>query len=260
MSGANAMSPKAKGYIAGTVLVGLALLLLGIYQWQSSGTPRLLAFLTLAVLSSTFKMRLPRMKGTMSLSFLFILVGIMDLSLSETLLLACVSALVQTLWKPKSKPKFERITFNTATLVLSAGFGKATTHAVLSLAHTHSLIVLLGLAAFAFLLSNTALVAAVISLAEEKSFGKQWSHCFYWSFPFFLVGTTGAGLISAIGRSENWAVASLVLPLMYLTQLWYRTHIATLGRERVLVSPTHAHPGNHAGAPESPVASAISNR
>lgn len=230
------MNAAAKLYITTIVLLGLAALVLGIYPWQSSGTMRFLVFLFFAVLSSTFKIRLPRMQGTMSLSFLFILVGILDFSFCETLLVACATSLVQTLWKPKSRPKFERIAFNIAAMVLSAGFARAITQLTSRLLHIHSLIVLLGLATFVFLLSNTALIAAVISLAEDKRFPKQWSHCFYWSFPFFLIGATGAGLISATVRAETWFTSLLLLPLLYLSQLWYRAHMMNAAQEKIPVA------------------------
>src|SRR6266567_317947 len=92
------MTTKAKLYISWIAAVGLIVLVAGLSHWQSTGLPRLLAFLFLAMVLSTQKIRLPGMKGTMSLSFPFILVGIADFGFGETLLLGCTVAFVQTLW------------------------------------------------------------------------------------------------------------------------------------------------------------------
>src|SRR6266566_4813415 len=81
------MTTKAKLYISWIAAVGLIVLVAGLSHWQSTGLPRLLAFLFLAMVLSTQKIRLPGMKGTMSLSFPFILVGIADFGFGETLLL-----------------------------------------------------------------------------------------------------------------------------------------------------------------------------
>src|SRR5256885_16752298 len=86
------MTTKAKLYISWIAAVGLIVLVAGLSHWQSTGLPRLLAFLFLAMVLSTQKIRLPGMKGTMSLSFPFILVGIADFGLGETLLLGCTAA------------------------------------------------------------------------------------------------------------------------------------------------------------------------
>ncbi len=224
------MTTKARLYIAWIAAAGLTVLAVGVSRWQFSDLQRFLAFLLLAIIASTLKIHLPSMRGTMSLSFLFILIGIADFSLAETLLLGCTAGFVQSLWKPKQPPKGEQVVFNMATLVLSAGMADWVSHLVLSLAHMNSLVLLIALATFVFLLLNTGLVAVVISLAEEKPLRSEWIHCFYWSFPYFLVGAVAAGLVSATSRSGGWVAALLVLPLMYLSHFWYQIHLENVAQ------------------------------
>jgi hypothetical protein len=59
--------------------------------------------------------------------------------------------------------------------------------------HLNSLVLLLAFASLIYPLLNTGLVAGVISLTEDKAFQKEWLHCFYWAFPYFLVGAVAAG-------------------------------------------------------------------
>ena len=69
-------------------------------------------YLLLACVGSALKIKLPRIQGTMSISFLFILVGVTELTFVETVLLGCAAALVQCLWKPRKRPAL-MITFST---------------------------------------------------------------------------------------------------------------------------------------------------
>jgi hypothetical protein len=202
-------SLKATLYISWVAAVGLTVFPTGIVSWQSTGLWRFVAFLFLAQLVSTQKISLPGMQGTMSPSFLFMLIGITDFSFSETLVLGCTAAFVQTIWKAKTTPRPEQVIFNISTLVLCARFSGWMSHKILSLTHISSPFVLLAIAAFLFLVLNTALVSGVVSLTEQKPLQKEWLRCFYWSFPYFFAGALAAASVSALscfggGRAGSW--------------------------------------------------------
>jgi hypothetical protein len=233
--GAQTMLSPSRIYIGFVAVAGSVVMALGLYRSQWSGAWRFLAFLAVAVVFSTQKIRLPKMKGTMSLSYLFILIGIADFSFAETLLLGCAAAAVQSLWRPKTTPMAKQVVFNIATLVLCAGCADWTSHKLLALTHTSSIILLLGSACFLFLVTNTGLVAGVIALTEQRHFASEWLHCFYWSFPYFLVGTVASGLVSATSHTSGWTSALLVLPLMYLCHFWYQIHVNNVARRQSVV-------------------------
>src|SRR5882757_3375054 len=65
---------------------------------------RFFQFLVLAILASTFKIRLPGMNGNISLNFVIFLIGIRSLTLTETVLMASIATVVQAFWRPKSRP------------------------------------------------------------------------------------------------------------------------------------------------------------
>ena len=80
------------------IALGSAALLGGLTRWQCHDPLRFAAFLITAALASTLKVRMPGVTGTMSVSALFVLVGIVNLSLSETLVVGAVSLIVLTTW------------------------------------------------------------------------------------------------------------------------------------------------------------------
>jgi membrane protein YdbS with pleckstrin-like domain len=49
-----------------------------------------------------------------------------------------------------------------------------------------------------------------------------WKQCYLYSFPYYLVGAVIAGLVVVCGQSMGWAVAMLILPVMYMVYTFYR--------------------------------------
>jgi hypothetical protein len=76
--------------------------------------------------------------------------------------------------------------------------------------------------------TNTALVAAVLCLAERQAFGRMWQGCYYWSLPYYLVGAMFAVAIASTSETAGWILAFLCLPLMVLVYISYRTHLRPL--------------------------------
>src|ERR1043166_9528782 len=82
------MPAKARLYIGTTSSLGLALLAASLVWFRECpDVARYLACASLACIASTLKVRLPGLHGTISVNFVFILIGIARLSLAETLTL-----------------------------------------------------------------------------------------------------------------------------------------------------------------------------
>lgn len=65
-------------------------------------------------LALLMKMRLPGFKTTISINFVFILIGIALFSFGETVLIGLGGALVPSLWKTQQRPKAVQVQFNAA--------------------------------------------------------------------------------------------------------------------------------------------------
>ncbi len=236
-TGSETMNSKAKTYIACAAAVGLTLLAVGLFQPGFPNPTRLFMFLLLALLASTLKVHLPGLTGTMSVSFLFILMGIADYTFSETILVGCAGALVQSVWKARRRPKLIQIIFNISALAISISVAYWGSHFVLGTVRANSLIVLLSLAACLFFLINTGLIVTVLSLVEEKPLKKVWQQCYAWSFPYYLVGAGIAAMVSMVSRSVSWSASLLVLPVMYLTYVWYRQFLESVAYKQAQLRP-----------------------
>ena len=214
------MSRTAKTYIALTICCGVLVLAFAAGSWSSTGLRPFLTFLGLAAISSTLKVRIPGIEGTMSPNFVFLVLGMVFCSFSEVIAITLVAALVQSLWTAK-QPRLAQIAFSAAALVLSASAAYQASHLLLGRSAVHSPVALVILAGSIYFPLNTALVAAVIGLVEGKPLALVGGICYQNVFPSFLGGIVFAGLMSgAFSGPTVWRGAIVLLPVIVLGYLY----------------------------------------
>jgi hypothetical protein len=226
------MPKNAKTYIALIVTLGFALLAgCLVFRADFPDLPRYYSYLLLAIVASTMKIRLPGITGTISVNFLFILIGIADFTLAETLTMGCLGILMQCLWRTRRRPRVVQVAFNVAAMAVTIAAAYQVSHFAMALARAESLSAMLALAACVFFVSNTLLISGVLSLLEGRPLNKIWQQCYLWSFPYYLVGSAIAGLVTVSGRAIGWHGSLLVLPLMYLVYTFYRLYLERVAPE-----------------------------
>src|ERR1700758_3865969 len=104
------LSIPAKLFISLIVLAGLGTLVYGGMQQSSKNIAEFICYLGIAILASRLKVNLPGITGTLSVNFLFILIGVIELSFTETLILGAISMLAQCLYP--DRPRAIQVTFN----------------------------------------------------------------------------------------------------------------------------------------------------
>lgn len=218
---------RAALFICLTAACGVTVLGLSFLHWHSNDMLKFVCYLSIALLSSTMKVRLPEMESTMSVHFLFVLLGILELSLAETLAIGCAAALLQTVWKTRQPMEPVKVVFNVLGMTSPAIFlSYYTYHFCIAILHD-SVPLLLLVTACAYFLANTVPVAIVIALTEGIPLRKIWSETYFWSLPYYLIGAAVVGLVSYVDRFIGWENALLIVPLMY----WiYRSYLLYLGR------------------------------
>src|SRR5215212_5603284 len=96
--------------------LGAAALGNGLFHWQPGDLAPFFCYLALAVPASCLKVRLPGITGTMSVLFVFLLAGIVDLGLPETLLIGTICVVVQSFWHAKLRPRAVQLVFSVANI------------------------------------------------------------------------------------------------------------------------------------------------
>jgi hypothetical protein len=207
-------------YIAVVILAACGAMVTADPFWPPSDPLRFFSYLLLAWIASTWKVKLPWIEGTYSLNFIFVLLGIIDLSLGETAIIGTTAGAIQCLWKPQKRPSSIQVAFNSANLAISAIVAHT---AALAIRNVHAgVAITLAIGAFSYFVTNTVLVSGVISLLERRPLLDVWRHWHLWSFPYLFIGTGVVGVVSACAPSAGWQMSLLVLPMMYLVHCCYR--------------------------------------
>jgi diguanylate cyclase (GGDEF)-like protein/putative nucleotidyltransferase with HDIG domain len=211
-----------------TAAIGTAVLGTALEHWQSKNLLQFGLYLLIAILASTMKMRLPGMESTMSVHFLFVLFAIVDLDLSEALVIGCSAALVQSLWKTTRKPELLKVTFNVLSMTANAiWLTYFVFHLSLSIVNNRLPLMLL-LATCTYFLSNTVPVSLVIAQCGKVSLRKIWMETYFWSFPYYLVGGSLVGFFSYLVSVSSWPIALMTLPIIYGIYKSYQMYLGRL--------------------------------
>jgi len=221
-------------YIAVIVAAGSALLFYGASHWESQNVIRFVGYLAMALLAAGFKVRLPRLTSTVSVSFVVILVSVSELSYAEAISLSAAVAIFQTCWRAQRRPKAVHIAFNAATFILDTSVTYFVCRLLLVSVGSAELPTFLVIATALLYGSNTVLVTGVLCLAERKPMCELWQLCHFWSFPYYLVGAAASGLMITTARGLGWPFTFLVLPLLIMVYVSYRLHVTVKATHRLV--------------------------
>src|SRR5215469_2386157 len=224
------MTPGAKVFISLVVVAGTGALLYGAIKPSSLNISKFICYLLVAVLASRLKVNLPGITGTMSVNFLFILLGVLELSFAETLVLGSAAILVQCFYR--DRPSAIQVTFNICASALSIAAAWTVYHIPWLQEAVGNHTILLVVAASVYFVANTGSIATVISLTEAKPLDRIWVECYFWSFPYYLVGAGIAGVVGWFNQSLQWQTSLLIVPVIYLIYRSYRLYLGKLEDEK----------------------------
>ncbi len=226
-------SVGARAFIAGMAFAGLLLFVFAFAHWHTSDPVKFVCYLIAALLASSLKVGLPGIEGTLSVNFLFTLLGTLELSLPETLAIGIASTLAQFYWKPARRLKHIQLVFNLSQVTISSGAAYGAYKFVVAfILHAPGPLALLVAAVVHFACNTTAL-STIIGLTEDKPIAKVWSECHLWLLPYYMVGAATAGLIHFLNGHIGWQSSLLVLPPIYLMYRSYRLYLGKLETEKV---------------------------
>ncbi|MDP8988450.1 MAG: diguanylate cyclase [Acidobacteriota bacterium] len=214
-------------FLLGAIALGQA-----VVGWNSPDVYKFAGFLAIAVLSCGVRFSVPAVANPLSLSLLFALFGVVELTASETVILASTVALVQCFWNQQGRPGLAQIAFNVATMAMAAATATWIYHSPWMLADHAQEEIRLALAATAFFVLNTVPVALAVSMAEEISARSVWREGYFWSLPYYLGGAAVAQIASFAVHLAGWPTVLASGPVLYLVFRSYRLYIARVDNER----------------------------
>jgi diguanylate cyclase (GGDEF)-like protein/putative nucleotidyltransferase with HDIG domain len=226
------MPLKARVFTALSIAAGAVFVATAVYPWQPGDVWRFCFYLVLASLASGMKVNLPGIPTTMSVCFLFSLIGIAEMSLSEAMVISCIGTLVQCVWKTRQKPQFAHVIFNVANTGTALAIAYRFYHwpAIYAFGSTGPF--MLVVTALVYFAMNTGPIAAAIALAERKPLGEIWRDTYFWTFPFYIMGSSVAWMINLFSRQVHWQGSVLLLPIVYFIHRSYRMYLDRLGAEK----------------------------
>src|SRR6202453_80061 len=228
-----ALSVEAQIFVGLVIAAGTACLMQAAIHQSSKNIAEFICYLGIAVLASRFRVTLPGITGHLSVNFLFILVGVAELGYSEALTLGAIAMLAQSLYP--DRPTAIQLTFNVCACALSTAVAYAVYHNPLLNGLIENRPLLLCLTASVYFIVNAGCIAVVISFSEGKPLRKILVDCYFWSFPYYLVGAGIAGAISWVNHSFNWETSLLFVPAIYLIYRSYRLYLGKLEDEKLHV-------------------------
>jgi hypothetical protein len=220
----NNLPIKAKVMIGMVAVASLCALSFGVVRWQTQAWPQLLLLMAAAALSSRLKVKLPGMTSSMSGNLPVILLGVTQLGLFASLLVAVTAAIAQSYTSGGNKTKPIQFVFNACTLLNASGLAYMAYHSQIgarATAHTMSLV----LAAATYFVANTAPVASIIGLTEGGNPFALWHKVFLWSFPNYVIGAGLTAIASAFSTISGLATLAAVLAVLFAVYQSYEVYV-----------------------------------
>jgi signal transduction histidine kinase len=185
----------------------------------------LAVFILLASVSSFLKVRLYH-GMQVSVSYCFVFMALLILGPTEAMLCAAVGGVTSVFVMPH-RHLFPKLTYNTATLILSATaaglayehFGRNPWPFVLSRCFVPILV-----ATFLYYAVNTVLITAVISLTGNRGFLEVYVKNTLWIVPSIYAGSSIAVIATLIAATFGIHFVFTIFPLLYLVYYSYKIY------------------------------------
>ena len=231
------MSLRAKLQIALTMVAAVAATAFAARAGSPTWLPFLL-LLTAVLASSGLKVVLPRGDGSMSLNFPFILLGIVQLSPSQAMLLAAISVAAQCRIRVTKLFTAVQIFFNVANATLATGCACLAYTGL----HRMGLAVApsLAIASVVYFFANTLNVAMVIASTKGENTLSLWVKEFPWYLPFYVTGAVLAAIANWMSARYGWGTALLLIPFVYTVYRSYMGQVSRLKERQQHLEETEA--------------------
>ena len=219
-------SGKVRAFLYSIIAIGATCLWIDLIPFPTSDTTRFLTYFVMAALAAGLRVSLPTVSGTLSINFLFILIGLVHLTRAELVVLAGGAAVIQCLLAQERSPTRLKVLFNLSVAAISVHLSTMVYWSMPSgITVTDETFKLIP-AALVLFLSSTIPVSIAIAWTEGRRIIGTWRDCSLWSLPYSVAGAAVAGCFATLSHRIGWQLSLLVLPVVYLITRSYQLHIA----------------------------------
>jgi diguanylate cyclase (GGDEF)-like protein/putative nucleotidyltransferase with HDIG domain len=165
------------------------------------------------------------------LSYFFVLLGLVELTSPETILLALGVALIQCYWNQPQRPPAAFAMLQVALMIVAAGAAERVYHSAWFEFSDVDTSYRLALATLAMFLINTAPIAKWTAIRQREPFAPVWLCTSFWSLPHYMAGAGIARAVSSAAHYVGWQTVLLTGPVVYLIYRSYRLYVNRLEAE-----------------------------
>lgn len=231
----NSLSLRAQLYIGAVIAFGLAVAGHSAMRlYLHPPPPQWLILAALTLLTGTFTVKIPAIAARISVSEAFVLTSVLMFGPEVGTVIVAFDATVMSFWMEADSRSRVRMLFNLSTVAIAVWTASTVFFAMVggspsSLEHIRlaqlagPLLVLAGL----FFLINSWLVAFALAAERDQNVVTLWSENFPWLSLNYFGGASVAALLVAYTRSVDIGALGVILPLLVISYVTYRT---SLGR------------------------------
>ena len=230
-----AFTPKQWLYFWAVIIAGLAITILSLADLALEPVPAGWLFLAaLTLLTGSFTIRITKLSIRISVSDAFVFASVLLFGTAATTVLVAVDSLVGTLSMRRENRSAFRYLFNVSVASLSIWIASTVFHWMVGelpgsgeFVLTPLLAPLFVLASVYFLL-NSWLIAIALGFEQHVPILIMWWRNFPWFSLNYFGGVSAAALLVSYTRSVDIFAVSIILPLLIISYLTYRTSLARL--------------------------------
>jgi len=195
------------------------------------------ALLAASALASSLQLRLPLGSNSFNLSISYSVdfAALLLIGTELTMLVAGISAWIQSTFGHGRRNPVSRTLFNAAALVLTvkaAGFTFEYLGGHPGSIDLNNIARPLVASALVYYVVNTSIVAVAIGLANRRPFWSVWQSNFLWTAPSYYVGAGAAVACVVLLQTRQWWLLPMTAAPVYLTFRSYRMYVERLASEK----------------------------
>jgi diguanylate cyclase (GGDEF)-like protein/putative nucleotidyltransferase with HDIG domain len=212
--------------------IGMVLFAAGVADWHTTNAVQFTCYLILTILASVLKVGWQGPESRVSFNFLFVLIGMLQFSASEVLLLAGAAG-AGTEWVRADKARrYQRCLFGAASMVLAVVLSDSALRVDFVADAWLDRCIQLFVLSSIFFVCHTFPAATVEGLESGRGILQHARDGYLWAFPHYLATSVSAALFTAASSALGWRLTVVTIPVVYLLFRSYRQYLGRMEEER----------------------------